>query len=55
MLELDGAEPDLSWLPDGEQEAPRARARAVWPVLAVGAAGSLHRARSTSTRRACAA
>jgi superfamily II DNA or RNA helicase len=37
----EGAEPDLSWLPDAEQDGARARARAVWPVLAIGAAGAL--------------
>jgi superfamily II DNA or RNA helicase len=37
----DGVEPDLSWLPEGEPDAARARARAVWPVLAVGPAGTL--------------
>jgi superfamily II DNA or RNA helicase len=41
VLELDGMEPDLSWLPEADAEAARARARAVWPVLAVGPAGSL--------------
>ncbi|HEV2739790.1 MAG TPA: SNF2-related protein [Candidatus Elarobacter sp.] len=38
---LDAAEPDLSWLPDVEQDASRARARAVWPVVSVGAGGVL--------------
>ncbi|HEV3088671.1 MAG TPA: SNF2-related protein, partial [Candidatus Elarobacter sp.] len=41
VLELDGAEPDLSWLPEGESDAARARARAVWPVLSVAAGGAL--------------
>ena len=40
-LEADGSEPDLSWLPEAEQDGSRARARAVWPVLAVGPGGSL--------------
>ncbi len=34
-------EPDLSWIPDGEIGANRTRARAVWPVLSVGAGGTL--------------
>ena len=37
----DGGESDLSWLPDTEQDAARARARAVWPVLAIGTGGAL--------------
>jgi superfamily II DNA or RNA helicase len=37
----DAAEPDLSWLPDGEVDAARTRARAVWPVLTLGAAGTI--------------
>ena len=37
----DATEPDLSWLPDVEQDATRARARAVWPVISVGPAGAL--------------
>jgi superfamily II DNA or RNA helicase len=37
----DATEPDLSWLPDVEQDASRARARAVWPVVSVGAGGIL--------------
>jgi superfamily II DNA or RNA helicase len=37
----DATEPDLSWLPDIEQDASRARARAVWPVISVGPAGAL--------------
>jgi superfamily II DNA or RNA helicase len=37
----DGAEADLAWLPDSEADTTRARARSVWPVLAVGAGGSL--------------
>ncbi len=37
----DGGEPDLSWLPDTEQDTTRARARAVWPVLSVGNGGAL--------------
>ncbi|HEY0381718.1 MAG TPA: DEAD/DEAH box helicase [Candidatus Elarobacter sp.] len=37
----DASEPDLSWLPDVEQDASRARARAVWPVISVGPAGTL--------------
>ncbi|MEA2721124.1 MAG: hypothetical protein QOJ39_2988 [Candidatus Eremiobacteraeota bacterium] len=40
-LLADGGEPDLSWLPDSEQDATRARARAVWPVLAIGVGGAL--------------
>jgi superfamily II DNA or RNA helicase len=36
----DGVEQDLSWLPDVEQDGSRARARAVWPVLAA-AGGTL--------------
>ncbi|HYW53875.1 MAG TPA: hypothetical protein VE826_07895, partial [Dongiaceae bacterium] len=37
----DGADLDLSWLPDTESDAARARARSVWPVLAVGNGGAL--------------
>ena len=37
----DATEPDLSWLPDVEQDASRARARAVWPVISIGPAGAL--------------
>ena len=37
----DATDPDLSWLPDVEQDASRARARAVWPVIAVGPGGTL--------------
>ena len=37
----DSLEPDLSWLPDVELDASRARARAVWPVIAVGPGGTL--------------
>jgi superfamily II DNA or RNA helicase len=36
-----GADADLSWLPETESDATRARARSVWPVLAVGNGGSL--------------
>ena len=35
----DGAEPDLSWLPDVDLDVVRTRARAVWPVLTLGSAG----------------
>src|SRR5947209_4262115 len=38
---LDDDEPDLSWLPDGDSDGARPRARSVWPVLAVGAGGTL--------------
>ncbi len=34
-------EADLGWLPDAEQDASRARARSVWPVIAVTPAGAL--------------
>lgn len=37
----DSAEPDLSWLPDGEPDAARTRARAVWPVLSVNGGGAV--------------
>jgi len=37
----DSADLDLSWLPESETEGSRARARAVWPVLVIGATGSL--------------
>jgi intein/homing endonuclease len=37
----DVVELDLSWIPDGELDGSRARARAVWPVLSVGAAGAV--------------
>lgn len=37
----DAVEPDLSWIPDGELDGARARARAVWPVLSVGAGGTV--------------
>jgi SNF2 family DNA or RNA helicase len=40
LLPADGAEDDLSWLPDAEQDGSRARARAVWPVLSA-AGGTL--------------
>ncbi len=32
---------DLSWLPEPEQDASRARARSVWPVISVTAGGGL--------------
>ncbi len=35
------AEPDLSWLPEAELDNARPRARAVWPVLAIGPAGAV--------------
>ena len=35
----DVIEPDLSWLPEGDSDGSRPRARAVWPVLSVGAGG----------------
>ncbi len=37
----DAVEPDLSWIPDGELDGTRARARAVWPVLSIGAGGAV--------------
>ena len=37
----DVVELDLSWIPDGELDGSRARARAVWPVLSIGAAGAV--------------
>jgi len=37
----ENGEAELAWLPDAEQDAARARARAVWPVLALGNGGSL--------------
>lgn len=37
----DATDSDLSWLPDGDQDGTRARARAVWPVVAVGPGGTL--------------
>ncbi len=40
-IAADGGEVDLSWLPDAEQDGARARARSVWPVLLIGAGGSL--------------
>lgn len=40
LAPADGAEDDLSWLPDAEQDGSRARARAVWPVLSA-AGGTL--------------
>ena len=45
------AEPDLSWLPDTELDGSRARARAVWPVLSVGAAGAMSAALYLDTPR----
>ncbi len=51
VLDLDGAEPDLSWLPDAEPDGSRARARAVWPVLSVGAGGALSGALYLDTPR----
>jgi superfamily II DNA or RNA helicase len=47
----DGLEADLSWLPDAEPDGTRARARAVWPVLAVGAGGMLSGALYLDTPR----
>jgi superfamily II DNA or RNA helicase len=41
VVEPNAAEPDLSWLPDGEQEGSRARARSVWPVVALTNGGTL--------------
>ena len=38
-LEAGHSEPDLSWLPDADGEATRARARAVWPVIAAPPGG----------------
>jgi superfamily II DNA or RNA helicase len=37
----ENGEPDLAWLPDGEQDTARARARSVWPVLSLGNGGGL--------------
>ncbi|MEA2663841.1 MAG: hypothetical protein QOI11_785 [Candidatus Eremiobacteraeota bacterium] len=37
----DVVELDLSWIPDGELDGARARARAVWPVLSIGAGGAV--------------
>ncbi len=37
----DPVEPDLSWIPDGDMDGTRARARAVWPVLSLGPAGTV--------------
>ncbi|HTD33924.1 MAG TPA: SNF2-related protein [Candidatus Elarobacter sp.] len=37
----ENGEPDLAWLPDGEQDTARARARSVWPVLSLGNGGAL--------------
>ena len=34
-------EPELGWLPEGEQDASRARARSVWPVIAASPSGAL--------------
>ncbi|MBV9407751.1 MAG: hypothetical protein JO164_02940, partial [Candidatus Eremiobacteraeota bacterium] len=47
----DGVEPDLSWLPEIETDAARARARAVWPVLSTGAGGVLSGALYLDTPR----
>ena len=47
----DGVEPDLAWLPDAELDGERARARAVWPVLAVGTGGMLSGALYLDTPR----
>jgi superfamily II DNA or RNA helicase len=47
----DEAEPDLSWLPDGELDGSRARARSVWPVLSVGAGGAMSAALFLDTPR----
>jgi len=51
VLDLDGAEPDLSWLPDAEPDASRARARAVWPVLSIAPGGALSGALYLDTPR----
>ena len=37
----DVVELDLSWIPDGELDGSRARARAVWPVLSIAAGGAV--------------
>ncbi len=50
-LAADRFEPDLSWLPDAEPDGARARARAVWPVLAVGNGGMLSGALYLDTPR----
>ncbi|HEY4442557.1 MAG TPA: hypothetical protein VGN14_19040, partial [Candidatus Elarobacter sp.] len=47
----DASEPDLSWLPDTDQEATRTRARAVWPVLTLGAGGAIGAALYLDTPR----
>lgn len=40
-VSADTAEPDLSWLPDGEFDGARTRARAVWPVITVATGGAI--------------
>lgn len=40
-LEPNAEEPDLSWIPEPEPDGARARARAVWPVVALNGGGAL--------------
>ncbi|HTD32886.1 MAG TPA: hypothetical protein VK665_04435, partial [Candidatus Elarobacter sp.] len=47
----ENGEPDLAWLPDGEQDTARARARSVWPVLSLGNGGGLSGALYLDTPR----